>query len=84
MSATATFALVNFKHELEIDIDDRKAAKKLAKKLRRQARDMMRAHFDYDGIRYELGEIRAEGNEVHGPTVSQAYDLYYDEEADVA
>lgn len=100
MTVTTTPALVNFKHELDIDIDDlnidvdpeegidedevKAAAKKLAKKLRRQNRDMMRAHFDYDGIRVELAEIRAGGDDVKGPTVEQAYELYYDEDADVA
>jgi len=79
MTVATAPALVNFKHD-EIDTTD----KKLAKKLRRQARDMMRAHFDYDGIRYELAAARAEGADVTGPTVSQAYVLYYDDEADVA
>lgn len=73
---------INFRHELPAA--STKAIKKANKKARRQARDMMRAHFDYDAIRVELGEIVAQGEDVTRPTVDQAYDLYYDEDADVA
>lgn len=53
-----------FTHTLPADIA---ANKKAAKKARRQARDEMRAHFDYDAIR---------ANAMSPVAVDDAFDVY--------
>ena len=76
--------MINFRHNLDIDASDfinvahddddfEAAAKKLAKKLRRQARDEMRAMFDFDGIRANAGSPVA---------VIDAFDVYDSNDGD--
>ncbi|UOW93146.1 hypothetical protein SEA_NOSHOW_79 [Mycobacterium phage NoShow] len=59
-----------FTHTLPADIA---ANKKAAKKARRQARDEMRAHFDYDGIR---------ANAMSPVSVEAAFDVYDETDGD--